>query len=132
MCHQSVGLIARAIEASGVPTTSISSAWSITQSAGTPRAVFTDFPLGHTAGPPHAADVQLDIARRALDLTYTATGPGIIEPLSYQWSEPWKDEARELTDHRTPREPAPQYERMSDMDAAVERHGEALACDACS
>ena len=47
------------------------------------------------------------------------------------WAEPWKDEARQLIDHRTPRMDTPQYERMSDMAAAIENHGEELACDAC-
>lgn len=132
MCHQSIGLVARALESAGVATTSISSAWSITQSANPPRAVFTDFPLGNTAGPPHAPEVQLDIARQALDLAYSATEPGTIQPLDHQWAEPWKDEARELIDHRTPREETPQYERMADMAAAIEQHGEELACQSCS
>lgn len=131
MCHQSVGLIARAIEASGVPATSITSAWSITQSANPPRAVFTDFPLGNTSGPPNQPDVQLDIVRNALGRIHAATEPGTIEPLDHTWAEPWKDEARQLIDHRTPRMDTPQYERMSDMAAAIENHGEALACDAC-
>ncbi len=94
--------------------------------------MFTDFPLGNTAGPPNAPEVQLDIARQALELTDTATQPGTIRPTGHQWPEPWKDEARELVDHRTPRMDTPQYERESDMVAAIERHGEALACEACS
>lgn len=131
MCHQSVGLIARALEAAGVTTTSISSAWSITQSANPPRAVFTDFPLGNTAGPPNEPDVQIAIARSALELAYTASAPGTIVPLDHQWSTEWKDEARELVDHRTERFDTPQYERTSDMAAAVEKHGEELACPSC-
>jgi len=76
--------------------------------------------------------VQLDIVRNALGLAHSATEPGVIAPLGHSWAEPWKDEARELIDHRTPREDTPQYERMSDMAAAVERHGEELACQVCS
>ena len=109
MCHQSIGLIARALEASGITTTSISSAWSITQSVNPPRAVFTDFPLGNTAGPPNTPEVQMAIARSALELAHTATEPGTIVALDHEWGEEWKTEARELVDHRTPRHDTPQY-----------------------
>ena len=131
MCHQSVGLIARALEASGITTTSISSAWSITQSASPPRAVFTDYPLGNTVGPPNDSDTQLVIARAALSLAQNATEPGVIVPLDVAWHEEWKAEARALIDHRTPRNETPQYERMADMAAAIENHGEELACPSC-
>lgn len=131
MCHQSIGLIARALEASGVTTTSISSAWSITESANPPRAVFTDFPLGNTAGPPNQPDVQMAIARSALELAHSAIAPGTIVPLDHEWAAEWKTEARALIDHRTPRNDTPQYERLSDMAAAVEAHGEELACPSC-
>ncbi len=93
--------------------------------------MFTDFPLGNTAGPPGAPDVQLDIVHSALGLAHSAPAPGTIVPLDHQWHEPWKDEARELIDHRTPRLDTPQYERMSDMAAAVDNHGEELACGNC-
>ena len=131
MCHQSIGLIARALEASGITTTSISSAWSITQSVNPPRAVFTDFPLGNTAGPPNTPEVQMAIARSALELAHTATEPGTIVALNHEWGEEWKTEARELVDHRTPRHDTPQYERMSDMASAIENHGEEIACPSC-
>lgn len=131
MCHQSVGLISRALEAAGVTTTSITSAWSITESANPPRAVFTDFPLGNTAGPPNDTETQLAIARSALDVATTATEPGHIVPLAHQWPEPWKDEARELVDHRTPRNDTPQYQEDSDRTAAIAAHGEEVACGIC-
>jgi D-proline reductase (dithiol) PrdB len=131
VCHQSVGLIARALEAAGTTTTSISSAWSITAAVNPPRAVFTDFPLGNTAGPPNDASTQLAIARSVLDAAWTITEPGTILPLPHVWPEPWKDEARDLIDYRTPRNDAPQYQSEADRVAATERHGEAAACSAC-
>lgn len=132
MCHQSVGLIARAIEESGIPTTSISSAWSITESANPPRAVFTDFPLGHTAGPPGDPATQLDITRAALEATYSIEVPGTILPLAHEWGEPWKDLARHQGDIRNPRVDTPQYQSDEDRQAAVESHGEELACAVCA
>jgi D-proline reductase (dithiol) PrdB len=131
VCHQSVGLIARALEAAGTTTTSISSAWSITAAANPPRAVFTDFPLGNTAGPPNDESTQLAIARSVLDAAWTITEPATILPLPHVWPEPWKDEARELIDHRTPRNDVPQYQSEADRVAAMERHGEAAACSVC-
>ncbi len=131
MCHQSVGLISRALEAAGTTTTSITSAWSITAAANPPRAVFTDFPLGNTAGPPHDRDTQLAITRSALSAAFSITQPGTIIPLDHEWPEPWKDEARELIDHRTSRNDAPQYQSDADRAAAIERHGEAAACSVC-
>ena len=50
MCHQTVGLIARQLEAAGIPTVSLTSARDITAAANPPRAVFVDYPLGHTSG----------------------------------------------------------------------------------
>ncbi len=131
MCHQSVGLIARAIEDSGVATTSITSAWTITASANPPRAVYTDFPLGHTAGPPDDSATQLAIARSALNLIETAADPGTIVALPHRWPTPWREAARELVDHRTPRHADPQYQSDADRAAAIERHGREVACTVC-
>ena len=118
MCHQSVGLIARHLESLGWPTTSLTSAWSITASANPPRAAYLDYPLGHTAGRPHELDEQTEIVRSALALLHSATSPGHIEPLPHRWPEPWKDKARELSDKRTPRHDSPQYQ-FPDDEAAV-------------
>ena len=132
MCHQSVGLIARALEASGITTTSISSAWSITASANPPRAVFTDFPLGHTAGLPDDPGTQVAIARAALESAYTIDEPGTILPLPFQWPDPWKDAARAEGDIRTPRVDTPQYQSDADRSAAIHAHGEQVACAVCA
>ena len=131
MCHQSVGLIARALESAGVATTSLTSAWTITASANPPRAAFTDFPLGNTAGPPNEPETQRAIARHALGLIDEVVDPGSIVAFEHRWPSEWKAEARELRDHRTPREPTPQYANDSDRDAAIARHGEQAACAEC-
>jgi D-proline reductase (dithiol) PrdB len=131
VCHQSVGLIARALESAGTTTTSISSAWSITAAANPPRAVFTDFPLGNTAGPPREPNTQLAIARSALSAAFSITQPGTIIPLDHEWPEAWKDEARDLIDNRSPRNDVPQYQSEADRVAAIQRHGEAAACAVC-
>jgi len=55
---QSVGLIARVVEESGIPTISVSSARDITELVKPPRSVFVNFPLGHETGRPPDEDYQ--------------------------------------------------------------------------
>ena len=58
---------------------------------------------------------------------YSGVEPGTIVPLDHEWGEPWKDEARELKDHRTERVDKPQYQKQKDRDVAIARHGEQIA-----
>jgi hypothetical protein len=107
----------------------MTSAYSITKSANPPRAAFTDFPLGHTCGPPDRPEMQRSIMRDALELFETMGQPGIVE-LGYGWPVPWKEEALEPVDHRTPRHDTPQYQNQDDRAAAVATHGVGVACRA--
>jgi hypothetical protein len=121
-----VGLIARDIERRGIPTVSLTSAWSITRSVNPPRAVFTDFPLGHTAGKPHDPDLQRSVMRKVLAALREVTEPGTIVTLPYQWSEDdsWKDRvmrpraasdgASRMQDDRVERHAEPQYQYEAD------------------
>lgn len=69
--------------------------------------------------------------RDALACLTDITVPGTIVALDYTWPTPWKDEARELGDHRSERAPTPQYQTDDDRDAAVARYGEEVACSLC-
>lgn len=109
----------------------MTSAWSITASANPPRAAFTDFPLGHTAGRPDRPDEQKALIRDALSLFETLERPGQVVPLDYAWESDWKPAARDLEDHRTPRLDTPQYQTEADRAAAVGNHGEEIACAVC-
>ncbi len=93
--------------------------------------MFVDFPLGHTAGPPGDRATQRAIVTGALGLAHSASQPGHIESSGHQWHEPWKDEARELIDHRTPRTDTPQYQEAADRVAAISNHGDAATCAVC-
>jgi len=110
-----VGLIAREVEARGIPSVSLSSARSITQSSGAPRAVFLDFPLGRTAGRAFDRAMQRDIVRRALDLLRDATVPGTLIELDYRWAadDVWKDGVMR-GDSRLERFDTPQYQCAED------------------
>ena len=85
--------------------------------------MFTDFPLGNTAGPPNEPETQLAIARSALSQLHDATEPGTIVALEHEWGKPWKAKARELKDHRTERFDTPQYQEPADRTEAIGRHG---------
>ncbi len=146
MCHQSVGLIARTIEAAGLPTLSLSSAWSITAAAGAPRGAFVNYPLGHTAGQAYDPAGQNQLLRDALHCFNTITTPGAIVDLGRDWGEqswrahPLAGAARTAPpaapgsdggDSRTERFDTPQYQSDEDRRAAEDRLGPEVACRAC-
>lgn len=85
MCHQSVGLIARAVEEAGIPTLTMTSALDITNAVKPPRAVFLNFPLGHQTGKPHDRELQRRIVRDAIAAFETISRPGQIVELPYVW-----------------------------------------------
>ena len=125
-----MGLIAREIESRGIPTVSLTSALSITSSVNPPRAVFLDFPLGHTAGKPHDEDLQDAIVEAALKAFETMETPGSIDRPPFHWADNdvWKDyvmrprsdevEGGEHRDDRSERSGEPQYQSELDRQAA--------------
>jgi hypothetical protein len=107
VCHQSVGLIARIVEAAGIPTLCMTSALDITRAVNPPRAVFLNFPLGHQTGKPNQPDLQRQILRDALHAFESIDRPGSIVELPYVWDEndrTW--EATDYTDGFLPERPA--------------------------
>jgi hypothetical protein len=115
------------VEAAGIPTLSLSSAYSITRSVCPPRAVFLDFPLGHTAGKPGEPGLNRNILADTLAAFETIDRPGTIVSLPYAWSDDdgWKDPAlRPATadaprDERVARSDKPQYQSGDDETAAA-------------
>lgn len=114
-----MGLIAREIERRGIPTLSMSSARSITRAANPPRAVYLDFPLGHTAGKPHDPVGNRAILRAALGAFETIDRPGQIVDLPFEWrdDDAWKDavmrpraKGEGHADQRVERWDTPQYQ----------------------
>ena len=111
-----MGLVARHVEAAGIPTLCLSSALDITRAVNPPRAAFLDFPLGHTAGKPGQPELQRRIVADALSIFETMTSPGSVRTLPYRWSddEGWKVEAYAEGDNRLPRHDTPQYQDEED------------------
>ncbi len=70
VCHQTCALIARRLEANGIATIIMGAAKDIVEHAAAPRFLFSDFPLGNSAGRPHDANSQartLELAMRVLE-----------------------------------------------------------------
>lgn len=86
-CHQAIGLLARAIEKTGIPTVSVTGARDITELVRPPRAAYLDYPLGYSLGHPNEPDEQRQICRSVLELATTAETPGEIVDLPYRWPE---------------------------------------------
>jgi D-proline reductase (dithiol) PrdB len=86
-CHRASGVIARALEARGLPTLSMNVLWEAGEEIKPPRTCFLDFPLGCPAGKPHEASQQRETLRSALKLA-----PGFdpeqweTKTLPFQWS----------------------------------------------
>ena len=129
-----MGLVARALEAAGVPTLCLTSAYSITASVNPPRAAFSDLPLGHTVGRPHEPEFQRDLLRRALNASVKMDVPGTITNTGVTWDRDgsWKRRATptgveseedalrggDPGDSRNVRVDTPQYQYESDRLAA--------------
>jgi len=86
VCHQSVSLAARALEAAGIATVIMGCARDIVEHVGVPRLLFNNFPLGNSAGLPDDVDAQLRIASLALDLLEKAGKPRTTEQSPYRWN----------------------------------------------
>jgi D-proline reductase (dithiol) PrdB len=99
VCHQTVGLAARHLEASGIPTVIMGCARDIVEHCGVPRFVFSDFPLGNSAGRPFDAESQaqtLELAWQLLENTVAARTT-VRSPLRWSSDGAWKRDYLDLT-----------------------------------
>jgi hypothetical protein len=123
VCHQTVSLVARHLEAHGLPTMCLGSALDILRAGRPPRATFLDYPLGHSAGKPFDRADQLAVVRAALTGFETLTVPGSLQVLPQQWdaSGRWREEAGSDRggDTRQPRDDTPQFQSPADRVAAI-------------
>jgi len=81
-----VSLIARVLEAGGISTVTFSNARDITVSAGNPRLVFTNYPLGNCVGRPFDRENQRAILGAGFELLESAPRPGIVVDTPHVWS----------------------------------------------
>ena len=82
-----MSLVARHLEANGIPTVIIGSARDVVEYCGVPRFLFTDFPLGNPCGHPWDREMQEKIVRQSLDLLVKAAGPRTTVKAPFAWKE---------------------------------------------
>ncbi len=99
MCHQTVSLAARHLEAHGIPTVIMGCAEDIVEHCGVPRFLFTDFPLGNSAGRPFDVASQVQTLELALRLLESAPAPRttVQSPLRWSADPSWKRDYLDLT-----------------------------------
>jgi hypothetical protein len=92
VCHQTISLVARHLEANGVSTVVMGCAKDIVEHAAVPRFLFSDFPLGNSAGKPHDPGSQAFTLQLALSLLEAAPGPQttVQSPLRWSADASWK------------------------------------------
>ena len=86
VCHQTSSLVARHIEANGIPTVLMGCAKDIVEHAAVARFLFSDFPLGNSAGKPHDVASQEQTLELALRLLESAVGPQTTMQNPQRWN----------------------------------------------
>ena len=92
VCHQTVSLVARHLEANGISTVVMGCAKDIVEHAAVPRFLFSDFPLGNSAGKPQDTESQAFTLELALKVLESAPGPQttVQSPLRWSADASWK------------------------------------------
>ena len=94
ICHQTMSLVARHLEAHGIATVVLGAAKDIVELAGVPRFVFSDFPLGSAAALPHdpaSQDSTLALALSMLEAA-PAARTTVQNPLRWSGSPTWRED----------------------------------------
>jgi D-proline reductase (dithiol) PrdB len=122
VCHQTVGLVARHLEANGIPTVIMGAAKDIVEHCGVPRFVFSDFPLGNSAGKPFDPDSQAATLELALRVLEGAPAPRTTVQSPQHWSEDasWKLDYHNLAT-MTPEEVAEHRREFESVKAIIAR-----------
>ena len=92
VCHQTVCLVGRMLEESGIATVVMGCAKDIVEYVGVPRLLFSDFPLGNAAGRPNdpaSVAFTLDLALSVLEAA-PAPRTTVQSPLRWSASPDWK------------------------------------------
>ena len=94
-----MSLVARYLEEQGVPTVIFGCARDIVEHCGVPRFLWSDFPLGNSAGRPFDVESQaqtLELALRVLE-SAPAARTTVQSPLRWEPDAAWKRDYNDLT-----------------------------------
>jgi len=92
VCHQTMSLMARHLEANGIAAVVMGTAKDIVELCGVPRFLFSDFPLGNAAGRPWdiaSRDSTLELALRLLE-SAPAPRTTVQNPLRWSGAPDWR------------------------------------------
>ncbi|MEV0074069.1 MULTISPECIES: glycine/sarcosine/betaine reductase selenoprotein B family protein [unclassified Amycolatopsis] len=97
-CHRATHLVARALEARGLPCVTMTALREMAEAFKPARPAFADFPLGATVGRPHDGEMQRAVLRSTLKTVESPAIPWAINDLPQTWSadRAWEDDVREL------------------------------------
>ena len=113
-----MSLVARHLEAHGLPTVIMGCAKDIVEHCGVPRFLFSDFPLGNAAGRPFDVESQaltLELALRVLE-TAPAARTTVQSPLRWREDASWKLDFSSL-DRMTPEQIAERRREFDEIKA---------------
>ena len=118
VCHQTLSLVARHLEANRISTVIMACAKDIVEYCGVPRMLFSDFPLGNAAGKPHdpaSQQATLDLALKVLESAPAAR-------TSVQSPQVWSDNPDWKLDYSNPDRVSPEElaRRKAENDRAKE------------
>lgn len=82
-----MGLVARVLEAEGIPTVTLEMIWVYQAIVGMPRVAAIEHPFGRPYGDVGDVDTQTAVLRAALRVAETAREPGHVEHLPFTWHE---------------------------------------------
>ena len=86
VCHQTASLVARHLEANGIPTVVMGCAKDIVEQCGVPRFCFSDFPLGNAAGKPDDPASQADTLELAFRVLESAPAARTTVQSPQRWA----------------------------------------------
>ncbi|MDH4147699.1 MAG: hypothetical protein OEY23_21290 [Acidimicrobiia bacterium] len=82
-----MGLVARVVEAAGIPTVCVATGRDLIAQVRPPRALFVNFPMGNNFGRPGDGATQRRILLDALELVRTGDQPGMLVDHPASWGE---------------------------------------------
>ncbi len=82
-----MGLVARKIEAAGIPTVTLNMLWVFQRAIRMPRVAAIEHPFGRPFGDVDDAVTQSAVLQAALAVFEHATVPGHVEHLPFGWHE---------------------------------------------
>jgi D-proline reductase (dithiol) PrdB len=105
-----VPVLARWIEAAGIPTVIVTMMPSVAEERRAPRIVGVEFPFGHPFGMPHESGTQRRVLELALSVLAGAAGFGTRVDLDVEWPIPLREAYRSWQ----PKEPSPIVRKLLD------------------